>query len=376
MTGAMKNDEHSAGSVLGLRALNRALLARQFLIQRAKLPVRDAIRHLAGLQAQAPNPPYFGLWTRLDQFNPEDLSQLMIDRHVVRIALMRSTIHLVTAEDCLDWRPVLQPVLDRSLQGAFGRSLADYGQLAAKGRALIEEQPVALSELGQLLQAQWPDRDPKSLANAVRTVVPIVQVPPRGLWGTGGQAVHTSAEAWLGKPLSLEGSPEDMILRYLAAFGPATVKDMQVWSGLTRLREVTERLRPVLCSFRDERGNELFDLPNAPRPDVETTVPPRFLGEFDNILLSYDDRTRIIADAHKPLVFTGNGIVRSTILINGFVAGTWKIERHRHTAALVIAPFEPLRQKDRLALEEEGTQLLDFAAADSSARYIRFIDLH
>ncbi|MCY9695849.1 winged helix DNA-binding domain-containing protein [Paenibacillus alginolyticus] len=258
--------------ILSQRALNRALLARQLLLERSNKHVLQAARHLVGLQAQAPNPPYVALWTRLQNFRHEELSRLIMDRSIVRIALMRSTIHLVTAEDCLTLRPVLQSVQDRALKGTFGKKLAelDLDALAAAGRALLETQPLTFSELGKRLQAQWPQSDATALSQAVRCSLPLVQVPPRGIWGASGQAAHTTAEAWLGRPLAPGQDPEAMLLRYLAAFGPASVKDMQVWSGLTRLREVVERLRPSLLSFRDEQGNELFDLPDAPRPDPAT----------------------------------------------------------------------------------------------------------
>jgi hypothetical protein len=362
------------GPVLSQRALNRALLERQFLLRRAELSALEAIEHLVGLQAQAPNPPYVGLWTRLKGFRHEELSQLIQDRRAVRIALMRSTIHLVSARDCLALRPSLQPVLDRGLKVTYGRRLEGLAlaALEAAGRALVEERPRTFSELGKLLAAEWPDRDPDGLGAAIRTLVPLVQVPPRGIWGASGPASHTSAETWLGRPLALDSAPEAMVLRYLAAFGPATVRDIQAWSGLTRLREVLEPLRPRLRTFRDEHGHELFDLPDAPLPDPDVAVPPRFLPEWDNVLLSYADRTRIIAEEYRSRVFTENGIIRSTVLVDGFVRGIWKVERQRESATLIIEPFAPLADQDRAALTEEGARLLDFIAAEAGNHEIRF----
>jgi hypothetical protein len=342
-----------SGDVLGPRALNRALLERQLLLRRSHLSAAEAIEHLVGMQAQVPTTPYLGLWTRLEGFRPEELSELVEKRAAVRIALQRSTIQLVTVRDCLALRPVVQPVLD-----AFPRRLSglDAAGLAAAGRALVEEQPRTFAELGALLAADW-DREPADLANAVRALVPLVQVPPRGLWGRSGQARHTSAEAWLGRPLETGTEPDGLVLRYLAAFGPATVRDVQVWSGLTRMREVLDRLRPGLRSFRDENGTELFDLPDAPRPDPDTPAPPRFLPEYDNVLLSHADRTRIVADEHRKLIFTGNGILAS-FLVDGFVRGTWKLDRD--TATVVVEPFEPLSKEDRVAVAEEGERLAVF----------------
>jgi hypothetical protein len=239
--------------------------------------------------------------------------------------------------------------------------------LVAAGRALLEERPRTGKELGMLLQERWPDRDPVSLARAIRHLVPLVQVPPRGIWGKSGQAAHTTAEGWIGRPLDPDPSLDELVVRYLGAFGPATVKDVQTWSGLTRLREVTERLRPRLVTFRDERGKELFDLPDAPRPDPDTPAPSRFLPRFDNLILSHADRTRIVDDDYRKVIASKNGMVPATVLIGGFVRGTWKTGRTRGKATLVIEPFEPLAKKDREALAEEGERLIRFVAEPEGA---------
>src|ERR671911_1971374 len=260
--------------VLGPRELNRATLERQMLLRRRKLSAVEAIEHLVGMQAQAPAPPYVGLWTRLEDFHPDDLACLILERRAVRIALMRNTVHLVSARDCLALRPLMQPVFDRTLYSTRANRAhlkgVEIEALVVAGRALLEERPRTAKELGELLREQWPERDAAALARAIRHLVPLVQVPPRGVWGKSGPAAHTTAEAWLGRPLDRDPSLEEMVVRYLGAFGPATVKDAQTWSGLTRLGEVVERLRPRLSTFRDEHGRELFDLPDAPRPDPDT----------------------------------------------------------------------------------------------------------
>src|SRR5205823_3598378 len=186
-----------------------------------------------------------------------------------------------------------------------------------------------VAELGRALHARWPDRDPVALAHAVRYMVPLVQLPPRGVWGAGGRAVWTTVEAWLGAPLAAEPDAEALVRRYLGAFGPATVNDVQAWSWLTRLRPVVERLRPDLVTFRDEAGNELFDLPDAPRPDPATPAPPRFLPEYDNLLLSHAERSRVIADGWRAQAPDPARPVHGSVLDGGLLCATWRIERAR-----------------------------------------------
>jgi len=365
----------TAGDVLGRRALNRATLARQLLLQRSQMSVPDAIEHLVGLQAQTPHSWYVGLWTRLAGFRAEQVSDLLEQRRVVRMALMRSTIHLVTARDCLALRPLFQPVLERSMNGNFGKHLVglDRGELSAAGRQLLEEQPRTFSELGRLLAEQWPDRDPASLAQAIRAWEALVQVPPRGVWGRGGRAAHTTAESWLGRPLTPDPSPDDMVLRYLGAFGPASVRDVQTWSGLTRLAEVVDRLRPRLATFRDEHGVELFDLPDAPRPDPDIPAPPRYLYDYDNLLLSHADRTRVITEDYHQQGFTMTGPMPRTVLVDGFTNGTWTIEHVRGTATLTVQPFTRLAGKDATALTDEGAALLAFVAAGADRHDVQLL---
>lgn len=364
------------GDVLSLRALNRATLERQLLLRRTKLSAAEALKHLVGMQAQAPQAPYVGLWTRLEDFRPEGLSCLIEDRRAARIALMRNTVHLATARDCLALRPLVQPVIDRGLRTnrahRTGIEGMDLDALAAAGRALLEERPRTAKELGELLKERWPERDAATLARTIRHLLPLVQVPPRGVWGKSGQAAHTTAEAWLGRPLDPNPSIEEMVLRYLGAFGPATVQDAQTWSGLSGLGEVFERLRPHLVTFRDERGRELFDLPDAPRPDPDVPAPPRFVPEFDNLILSHSNRNRVVADEHRKRLASKNGMVLATVLVDGFVRGTWKVKRTRGSATLVNEPFESLPAKDRDSLAGEGAGLIAFAAADVETHDIEF----
>ncbi|MFF4895359.1 winged helix DNA-binding domain-containing protein [Streptomyces sp. NPDC001068] len=343
----------SPGPLLGSRALNRATLDRQFLLRRSLRSAEDAVTHLVGLQAQNVKPPYQALAARLDGFRPDDLSRLMADRRVVRIVTLRSTIHTHTADDARTLRPLVQPARDRELT-AFRKGLAgvDLGRLAALARDLVEAEPRTMAELRQALLAQWPEADPQSLAVAARCTLPLVQVPPRGLWGRSGRVALTTAEHWLGRPAAPAPAPDGTVLRYLAAFGPASVKDMQTWAGLTRLREVFERLRPRLLTFRDARGVELFDLPDAPRPDPETPAPPRFLPEYDNLLLSHADRTRVVPPEHRGRLWQGNQPHRA-LLVDGFLAGAWKPVDD----TLVVETFGPLSRAERTAVLAEGERM-------------------
>jgi hypothetical protein len=372
----MAQGSSGSGDVLGPRALNRALLERQILLRRSELSAFDAIEHLVGMQAQSPLAPYVGLWTRLEGFQPDELVQLMNNRKVVRIALMRNSVHLVTAEDCLMLRPLTQIIFDRDLRvnSTFAPRLrgAGIGALTAAGRALVEKSPRTNPELGALLREQWPDRDAASLVFAIRSLVPLVQLPPRGIWGKGGQVRCTSAEAWLGRPLHTDPSPEDMVMRYLAAFGPATVKDVQQWCGLTRLRAVVERLRERLVTFRDEAGNELFDLPDAPRPHPGTPAPVRFLPEYDNLFVSHADRCRVISDTDLKTLRATERLVRGSVLVDGFFSGLWQIRRQRGVATLHIESYRPLSSHDRDSVAEEGEHLLTFAASDAKVQEIEF----
>jgi len=363
-------------NVLSRRALNRATLARQLLLRRHEMPLLDAVGHLVGLQAQTPQSWYHGLWSRLTGFQPERLAELLTDRTVARIALMRSTIHLVTAADCLAIRPLVQPVIERSMSGNFGRNLVglDRDEVAAAGRKLVDEEPRTFSELGRLLAERWPGRDQASLAQAVRAWVPLVQVPPRGVWGKSGRALHTSAEAWLGGTEATEAPPmtvDELVVRYLTAFGPATVMDAQTWSGLTRFAEVFERLRPQLRAFRDESDRELFDLPDAPRPDPDTPAPVRFLYDYDNLLLSHADRSRVITDGYRWQQFPPDGVMPQIVLVDGMTAGTWKINRSRASATLTVRPFARLAQAAMVELAEEAERLFEFAAANATTRDIQ-----
>ena len=279
--------------LLTRRAQNRALLARQLLLERSTShSAEGAIEHLLGLQAQTPRDPYLGLWSRLDGFDPETLGALLTDRQVVRMTLMRATVHLVTAGDGSRLRPLVQPGIERSFKGTWGKRITgvDVEAAIAAARQVLAHAPEPLTgrELAaRVIADHGIDGDLEAIRHAINVRLTLVQVPPRGLWGRSGQPKYAELDAWTGRNGQATFTVDDVIMRYLSAFGPASVADFQKWSGLTRCAAVIDRLRPALATFRSESGGELFDLPDAPRPDPDTPAPVRFLPEFDNVLLSH-----------------------------------------------------------------------------------------
>ncbi|NTW41290.1 MAG: winged helix DNA-binding domain-containing protein [Cellulomonadaceae bacterium] len=399
--------------VLAPAALNRALLARQHLLARAPgtqgtqgtqgTPgaAEAMVAHLVGMQAQNPRSPYVALWSRLEGFSADDLSRRVEDRSVSRIACLRGTIHLVTRQDAVVLPALTLPVQLAQLRanaehGAVLRSL-DLSLLAAVARDLVEEEPRTPVELGLAMASRWPGVAPAALALAARGTLPLVQVTPRGLWRRSGATRWTTVRAWLGaeeEPVDQEGQAaalESLTLRYLAAFGPASVADLQRWCGLTGLGPVVERLRDRLVVFRAEqtaagrRGRELFDLPDAPRPDASTPAPVRLLADFDNLTLSHADRTRVVSDAHRRRLASPNGVAPGPVLIDGRVAGTWAVSSGRAAgahrtdasapvrAALVVTPLEPLTAAQTDAVRSEAEAMVCFVADDATEHRVEVL---
>ncbi|OUC96335.1 winged helix DNA-binding domain-containing protein [Streptosporangium minutum] len=362
--------------VLSQRALNRTLLERQLLTRRTSHSALQVIEHLVAMQGQEPNWPYIGLWTRLIDFRKEELNSLLQDRKVVRSTMLRRTVHLAVADDFRWLRPTVQPIVSSALKAAFYAGEIeglDLDELARVGRELLSGQTLTRQEFGRLLVERFPGRHGGRLAESVEIMVAMAHGPATGAWGRWGNPPRvpvTLAEEWNGRPMAASPEPETMIRRYLAAFGPATVMDIQAWSGLTRLREVVEGMRKQLRVLRDEEGRELFDLPGAPLADASQPVPVRFLPAFDNALLGHKDRSRVISDAdRKRFAKVASGGV-PMFLVDGFVQGTWSVQG----SMLLLAPFRPLTEAETAAVLEEADSLLAFIALDAPERNIAFVD--
>jgi hypothetical protein len=348
--------------MLSRRVLNRTLLQRQLLVERSSGTVLEAIQQLVAVQGQESNWPYVGLWTRLVDFQRDDLTSLLHDRRVVRAGLIRRTKHLVRSDDFRWLRPLVQPHFGRApRQGSYGRETAglDLAELAEVGRTLLAGQTLSVPQLGRLLAERFPGRDRTVLVGSLQFLVTVVHPPPSGTWGgwgTRGGTPFALAEDWLGQPMAPAPRVESLIRRYLASFGPASVADIQAWSGLTRLREAVDGLRSQLRVLSSEHGTELFDLPEAPIADPDLPAPVRFLPAYDNLLLGHADRTRVIADADRPAVMPGQAMVRPTFLVDGFVHGTWSWQ----DSEILIRPFRPLSKADATQVEQEAERLRAF----------------
>jgi hypothetical protein len=363
----------AAVTTLDARTLNRALLGRQLLLHRHHMSAAAALVHLVGLQAQEPQEPYVGLWSRLADFDPLELSGLLEDRGAVRTLLMRRTLHMVVARDCLALRPLHQSMLVSRVWSTLRRRLpgVDLADLAEAGYPLFHCEPRTLPDVGRALADRWPGVAARDLGDALSSVVPLVQVPPRGLWGRHGPARNTTIEAWLGRPHA-EPSADELdafVLRYLSAYGPAASADIRVWSGLGGLRDVVTRLRPRLRTFRDGRGRELLDVPDGLLPDPATPAPPRFLPAFDNAVLAYDDRSRIIDRQHRGLSVEGARYV----LVDGRVAATWTVVSDDATATLRISALAPLPTDAVDETVHEGERLLTLLAGAAGRQRVEVV---
>ena len=362
-----------ADRILKLRELNRATLARQMLLERESLSVNAAVERLVGLQAQLASAPYAGLWTRLRDFRREDLAREIENRKVVKATLMRATLHLCTAEDYARFRTALKPLLIGAAGEIAKRRDAafDLDKVLKAARKFIGEKPRTFAEISDMLTELMPDHDVGAMRYSVRTHIPLVQVPINTGWSYTNKPEFTLAESWIGRSVSPEDNLRELMFRYLAAFGPASVTDAQTWSGM-KLKETFEKLRPELQTYRGEGRTELFDLPGVQLPAEDVPAPARFLPEYDNLLLSHSNRSRVIADEYRSKVYLPGLRVAATILVDGFVRGAWKVEKAKTAATLVIEPFDKLTKKDRAALTEEGEGLVRFVEPNAKSFEVRF----
>ncbi|GAB3942993.1 winged helix DNA-binding domain-containing protein [Kribbella albertanoniae] len=346
-------------AVLSGRAVSRATLARQMLIERAGVSAVEAVGLLAGMQGQEAKHPYVGLWSRVDGFAEGDLDRAVEAREVVRATLFRGTLHLVTAADYLRFRATVAPVLEAGLRLLKERAEGmEPAKVVAAAERILAKEPLTFTEVRDALQQEFPAVNERALGFCTRMMVPLVMYPTGVRWGWPANARFTPAEEWLGQKVHPKEEPGELVVRYLQAFGPATPADFQTWSGLSKAKPVFDSLD--LETFTDDNGKTLYDVPDAPRPDPDTAVPVRFLPEFDNLLLAHAKRERIIADEYRPAVFTKNLRVKATYTVDGLVAGLWSAEAKRGVATLTLTPFGRLLKRDRVELEREGTALLGF----------------
>jgi hypothetical protein len=356
---------------LTLDDLNRATLARQLLLARKRLAVPKAVSQLLAVQAQLARPPFIGLWSRIDGFTREMLSAALHGRTIVRATMMRGTLHLVTTADYVALRACLQPGLEAGLQSILGDRLSgtDMTRVAERAAAFFEA-PHSFDDARKHLIAQFPEGDERAMGYAMRLRLPLVQVPTETVWAFPGQAHFVSAHSWIGRSPQPSCDPDVLVERYLAAYGPATVKDAQTWLGVPGVKEAMVRLRPSLRVFRGPKSAELFDLPAAPRPPADTPAPVRFLPDYDSTLIARADE-RLLAAAHRRAVFLPGLRVLPTFLVNGRVAGTWTIERTKGTATVSLSAFVPLSRVVRSELEEEGEALARFIEPDARSLAVK-----
>jgi hypothetical protein len=363
--------------VLTLRQLNRATLARQMLLAREKTTALAAIERLVAMQAQWPRPPFVGLWSRVAEFERADLTSLFAQKKAVRATSLRGTIHVSSAKDYLGFRPVVQPVLEAGLQAILKGRLdgIDMNAVTLRARTMLATRPQTFAELREQFLKADPKSDERAMGYSVRMLLPLVQVPEDGEpWAYTSQAAFALADKWLGKKVTTtHATPDSLILRYLAAYGPATAVDFQAWSGVSReaTRTAFERLRPKLRTFRDEGRRELFDLPDAPRPSADVPAPVRFIPEYDNLIAARADG-RIVARGHRPRVFLSALRIAATVLVDGVAAATWKLDSTKKAATITIDPFGKLSAKVRKEIQSEAEDLVRFAEPDAKAHQVTF----
>ncbi|MET9627808.1 winged helix DNA-binding domain-containing protein [Lentzea sp. NPDC006480] len=351
-------------TTLSNRTLNRTLLARQMLLERTSMPIVEAVEHLGGLHAQAPVPPYLALWTRLKPFKFEALSKLIIDKSLVRMTLWRGTLHLISASDVYLMRTALQPELNkwaRNVMPPAERVEIDLDKLTRITREFVDTDPRTVAEIGAHLEEHFPEARARELSTQAQMLVPMIQVPPRGIWGVGGIPQNIAMTTWLGEDLPAEAAVHELITRYLRVFGPATLADMQAWSRLIGLKAHAAGLD--LVEYRSEAGKVLLDVPDGVIVDESTPAPARLLPAFDSVMFGHADKTRIMSDdARARWGAVRNAVFPPTFLVDGFVRGTWNVVENKDTATLTIEPYFKTFKKDIAGVVREAKAVLKVMA--------------
>ncbi|MEU3009940.1 winged helix DNA-binding domain-containing protein [Nocardia asteroides] len=354
---------------LSNRVLNRTLLARQHLLERSALTVPRMCDHLVGLQAQDVPPPFIGLWSRIAGFDPATVSTGLEDRSLVRITLMRGTIHLVTPPDAVRIAPHIQPELEKvPFRKGFNYGATvglDPEEVRAHGEAVLGEEPVSAADLRVAAARIYPDRDPGAIVQTWLYQLPVLQTPPRGRWRDNSKPVWSRVQPWLGLPLDPGYPVAELILRYLRAFGPASTMDMQVWSKLPAMKQAVADLGDRVRTYTDERGRTLYDAADLPLADPDLPAPVRLLGWYDNLLLSHQDRSRVIGDSSAPPLRTFASAV-SPVLVDGYLAGLYKIFVKSGTARLRVSPLRAWTTAEAAQVEAEAAALLAFLEPGST----------
>jgi len=345
---------------LSARDLNRTLLARQHLLSRTNHEVPDLVGYLVGLQAQENLPPYLSLAARLDDFDPYAVTRGLEDRSLVRLTNLRGTIHLLTADDGLMLRQWTQPCQDRERKASQNTKPAlhlDTEEFNAAVSDVLTEGPLPVKELGEAVAARFPDVTPHALVHLARVNQPLVQVPPRGGWKQSGGVVYQYVDRWVGRPLT-EPDPEQIVRRYLTAFGPATAADVTTWSGVTGLTPLVKSMD--LVEHTDERGKVLYDVHGGEITPGEAEAPVRLLGTYDNVWLSHAQRDRVTEPDKRRRWMGSNGGVGMLVLVDGMLEGLWRVKDGKPT---VVDLFRPLTKSEQSQLDEEldrVTNLLTF----------------
>lgn len=367
----------TAERVITHRELNRALLARQLLLERSPLAVLPAIDQIGGQHAQIPSAPYIGLWSRLATFDRDDLAREIDNRSVVKATLMRGTLHFMTRTDFLHLRGSMKSVLhhfsDWLIQDR-GVSIP-IEEILDVGRNFLSE-PRTFAEISKMFTERYPDVDVAALRQAVRMRLPLVQTPvDNKRWSFPGSPRWVMAEDWLGTPIPDHDNLRDLFWRYLAAFGPATIADFQTWSGLTSMKDRIEPFKANLVIYADEKGRELLDLPDAPIPAADTPAPIRLIGDLDNVIFGHAERDRVLANEHRMTVLKINATGNKTVLVDGFVRAMWDVEVRKKIATLTIQPLEKITKANQKQIIAEAERILPFMEPDAKGYEIQFTDL-